>query len=777
MSKNSINNVLDNLVDNVTSSVIDKTINYLTPPVNVSKLFKSIHGTTVNNPFKSTENRQDINDLAEKIMENFDERYLRDYQLSNGQLKRMLIPKFNRMYPFVNIMKRICSIYNQIQIIHITDYKTKDFMMVKKMSDGTLSVTYRLRFPDPLDRNELITVSVWDHATRDFYSVDTFDPVTKRKMNFTNMIQPAKSAYNPEQRPWFNIAVDEYHTAIQEDREQDVSWTSAYLFYSDQTPGITGSIALQNNDEIEYILCLDIGIVEISTQYLSKLKIGENGKAFILNEHGEILAYPPEKEKKTAYSNQNVTNELLMMITQIPIYEEEDGVQKVIRYDYKLTKMENCKDSLIQTAYRTGSLETFKREDGGTVRLELDRPLKHKFKFNNENYMGIFRPFPVDSKWNWIVGFVIPENDFMHYAKKNTYFIVTISLITLVMALVLALFISYIISTNLKRLVSETDKVRMFDLDNPRMVKSVLREIDQMGDAFHKMVKGLRSFGKYVPRDVVRYLVQSGDEAELGGEKKLLTVFFSDIENFTSISENYTPDKLVTDLSQYLDEMSEIITRNQGTIDKYIGDAIMAIWNAPRDCEDHAYLACETALLCTKRLKELRSSQYWADNDMPHFNARIGINTGMLVVGNMGSKNRLNYTVIGDAVNLASRVEGINKYYNTHIICTESTYELVKDRIETRKLDIVSIRGKSKPVAIYEILAHKDELSEQVQQFIRYYHDGFNYYLDMDFEKALDFFHKASALNEKDIACIKLIDRCEQYKLNPPGPDWDRSCL
>ncbi len=221
-------------------------------------------------------------------------------------------------------------------------------------------------------------------------------------------------------------------------------------------------------------------------------------------------------------------------------------------------------------------------------------------------------------------------------------------------------------------------------------------------------VKFIRNtFSKFVSQDVVEELLANPDAISLGGSKKEVSVFFSDVRGFTTISEALGPEQLVQLLNEYLSEMTEIIIDYRGTIDKYMGDAIMAFWGAPAHNDDHAYFACVSALANVEALMKLRK-QWSEKGDIPVLDIGIGINTGQAVVGNMGSSRRMDYTLMGDTVNLGSRLEGITKQYGVRICISEFTYERVKDRVYARELDLVRVKGKLEPVRIYELMGLKD---------------------------------------------------------------------
>ena len=211
-----------------------------------------------------------------------------------------------------------------------------------------------------------------------------------------------------------------------------------------------------------------------------------------------------------------------------------------------------------------------------------------------------------------------------------------------------------------------------------------------------------QTFSKYVSKTVVDVLLKHPEMVKLGGDKAILTVLFSDIRGFTTISEKLTPEQLVEHLNEYLQAMTDIVYKYDGTLlDKYVGDALMAFWGAPVPQEDHAYRACKACLEMMSVLH--RMNKNWESLGKLPLNIGIGLNSGDMVVGNMGSVSRMNYTLMGDNVNLGSRLEGTNKEYGTNIIISEYTYELVKDKVIVRELDLVKVKGKHLPVKIYEL--------------------------------------------------------------------------
>jgi adenylate cyclase len=294
-----------------------------------------------------------------------------------------------------------------------------------------------------------------------------------------------------------------------------------------------------------------------------------------------------------------------------------------------------------------------------------------------------------------------------------------------------------------------------------------------MDDALRRMKTGLSSFARYVPRDVVRSLLGSGGEAKLAGEVKTLTVFFSDIAGFTTLAEQMPPDALVELLGGYFDESTRILADKRGTVDKFIGDGIMAFWGAPEALpggpDEHAALACEAAVLYQRRIRELREEgEAWAQS----VSVRIGLATGPVLVGNIGSHERMNYTVMGDTVNLAARLEGLCKAYGVGILVAEATYTLARERVVGRPVDVVAVKGKAQGTKVYEMLALRADADEVTRRVEELSEQAFAAYVGRDFSVCAARLAEVLALRPGDKAAEVLLGRAEGYQKNPPPPEW-----
>ncbi|HSG90756.1 MAG TPA: adenylate/guanylate cyclase domain-containing protein [Pseudomonadales bacterium] len=279
------------------------------------------------------------------------------------------------------------------------------------------------------------------------------------------------------------------------------------------------------------------------------------------------------------------------------------------------------------------------------------------------------------------------------------------------------------------------------------------------------------AFGQYLSPKVVNILVKDPTRLSLGGELREMTAFFSDVAGFSSISEQLTPEELVALLNDYLTAMCEIIADYEGTVDKFEGDAIMAFWGAPLSQPDHARLACFAAIDMQKSMDAYR--ERLREEGRPVLSVRMGLNTGQMLVGNMGSAQRMDYTVMGDAVNLASRLEGANKFYATYSMISEFTYAHVADDVEVRELDLIRVVGKSEAVRVYELLERRGQLDAHMQEVVQRYNAGLALYKERRFEEAMEAFRRVLEVAPDDGPALTYIDRCDSYLQTPPPDDWD----
>lgn len=341
------------------------------------------------------------------------------------------------------------------------------------------------------------------------------------------------------------------------------------------------------------------------------------------------------------------------------------------------------------------------------------------FTFNNEKYIAAYEQISgLQTDNTWFITIVTPMNDVIKPLRSKIFINLILIIGVIPIGLLLISLFSTRISRPIKALAQDAILICRLELNKAEEVTSPIKEVSDMSDAFMRMKNTLTSFQRYIPLALVKKLIMSDDIATVGGENKELTIMFTDIKDFTRISEDMDPQKLMQYLSRYFQIITKIVIDTNGTVDKYIGDGMMAFWGAPIGDSKHALHACQAALKIQEALKQFNQEN--EKSGEPSAVTRIGINTGSVTVGNVGSDDRLNYTSLGDNVNLANYLEGLNRNYKTSIIVSGYTYALVKSEFELLFLDKITITDKQHMVDIYELLSTKksdlDPNNEDVKQ-------------------------------------------------------------
>jgi adenylate cyclase len=394
-------------------------------------------------------------------------------------------------------------------------------------------------------------------------------------------------------------------------------------------------------------------------------------------------------------------------------------------------------------------------EDGGRSFLVAFRALREKEKDSVEELAQ-----------GWRAGVLVAEDELpaVQRLRASSHRLLAEALAMMLLVLAGGIVVLRIVQGGLGTIVTSTAHMRDFDF-SPSSRSSPLADVASAIGSLELAKTALRAMSKYVPTDLVRLLYRTGREPVLGGELAVVTMMFTDIESFTSLSERLSPDALARVLGRYLEVMTTAIHRRQGTIDKYIGDAVMAVWNTPSPCPDHARTACEAALDCVQAASDLFASPEW--KGMPLLVTRFGLHTGEVMVGHFGAPDRMSFTCLGDGVNLASRLEGLNKQYGTTLIVSDAVREQAGDAFVYRLLDVVAVKGKTKGVRVYELLG-RSGLSGPYVDAARRYEQAFDAYERRDFRGALSLVGA-----QTDGPSTVLAERCRRLIENPPAPDWD----
>ena len=503
-------------------------------------------------------------------------------------------------------------------------------------------------------------------------------------------------------------------------------------------PGITCAVpVVSEDDEFLGVLSMELGLDALE-RFVTELEVSDDSRVMLLDEAGSLLAHPvgDADAQDTAEELTNIAE-----IDDAPIHAFALELQRHGGDDW---------------------------EDHGSGMRYFE------FEVDGAIWLANTLEFEVDEGVVWRVACIAPEDDFLGFVDDSIRESVFVAIGALLLAVLASLFIASRVSRPLAGIATQMAEVGRFELSGAPPKPSVFLEIAAMQGAVASMKGGLRSFASYVPRDVVRAVLASGQEAKLGGSVREVTMFFSDLAGFTSVSEKVTPNELVELLSGYLDAMTNVIASNGGTVDKFMGDGIMAIWGAPNTQEDHAALACEAAIRCQRRLDEMRTSD--PRGLLAVARTRIGIASGAALVGNVGTPERMNYTAMGDTVNLAARLEAQNKSYGTEILVSEATFLAAKSRVLGRPLDIVAVKGKELGVRVYALVGlvadARDESYERTLAIIELSGKALEAYLAREFEKAAGIYSEILALDPHDSAAAVMKARAQGFVDVPPPAEW-----
>ena len=503
-------------------------------------------------------------------------------------------------------------------------------------------------------------------------------------------------------------------------RSNEERWSTLTTHPGGERPAVALAAPIDIDQQRAGVLAIIIELTRVSN-FLSQLTVGKSAGAFILDRAGAVIAAPDPD-----------ADELNALKTSHPLFPVAvDAIQQAgSRYD-----PDNAKVFHAQVT-----------RDG-------------------KAYQAVLTPisFP-----GWSLVTVVPESEFLGPVQATIRkLLIGLAILIVIAGILSAWFAQRLIATPLLKVVNEIKHVERFDLDKVERHNSRLTEIENLSGAIADMALGLAAFGKYIPADLVKRLISDGTGARLGGAVRPMSVMFVDLAGFTGMSERLG-DRIIPLISRYFGVVSAEVQSHGGTIDKFIGDAVMAFWGAPALNPDHAIDCCRAALACMRAIAD----SGLADDEGRPVKIRIGINSGDMLVGNIGSEVRLNYTVIGDAVNIASRLESTNKVYGSQIIIGPETRRLGGDDVRVRELDRLAVYGRAGGLQIYELLAMAGEFSD-AQTWVASYETGLAAYRARDFAAAIRSFESAQKLRHHDHASSVMIERCKQQIDAPIDEDWD----
>lgn len=590
---------------------------------NYDAILKYSKGTMERNASIVVERVNNIEEDATQILETSEAIFpiYQQYPISSPQL-RLYMLNILKFYPYTASLFFAYPSGNRI-LVKTMEASVQSHFMTDPQKLLPTNTTYIVKIMDLKHPPE-----IWYYMDADFkvLASETF----------------AKPTIDVKTRPWWQGAL----------QNPQLYWTPVYAYVHTHEHGITASQAVYDaHHQLVGVIGADASLIGLS-RFLTDQKIGKSGRAFIINEDGEVLA-PDLKSLDHGKISAQV-------------------VEAVIAYHQKTHN--------------------------------------HNFSIqvNHVRYLSYITHIPAKFNKKWLIVAIVPFSDFFSDLINVQFQVILITLFILGISILVIIYFSKRISQPIVGLAKEIDKITNLSLDSETRILSHIVEIRMMDTSVASLRAALRSFSRYVPKEIVHQLLAQGREIALHVDKKKLTIFFSDIKDFTTIAETTSLRTLMPLLNNYFDGISKIILQFEGTIDKYIGDSVMAIWGAPVETSEHAILACMAALKCQVFVHEF--NQQCRREGKPEFLTRFGISSGTVVVGNIGTLERMNYTVIGDAVNTAARLQVTDKIYHVSIIISEQVYKQTKGRFLVRPLDTVEVKGKKTKIKIYELVAlHEDD--------------------------------------------------------------------
>ncbi|WP_445215221.1 cache domain-containing protein [Bradyrhizobium sp. Pa8] len=474
-----------------------------------------------------------------------------------------------------------------------------------------------------------------------------------------NLIQVAEVAgpasYDPRQRPWYVEAFKNDKTLL----------TGPYVFYATGEPGYTLRTPLREGRR--GVIAGDL-LLNRFEDMLAEQKLGQSGLTFLFNDAGRIVGHP----------------EMNRLMAEIP--ERQDDLPQI-------------------GALRLPALVPVIRSwrDGGA-------PQQFFADASGRTYVAAVHRLETAGSANIRMAMVAPLDEFYAQIINERRTLFALALAFVGATLPFAFWLGSLMAQPLRKLADETDAIQRFEITERPRVHSVIAEIEELGRSVFTMRSVVRSFASFIPRQIVRQLIETGSSLSLGGSRREITVLFTDVADFTAKTERADPSRVMIHTSRYFAVLSDEIMRHQGTVDKYIGDAVMAFWNAPADDPDHTANACRAILACLAANEALNKE--FRREGWPPYDTRFGLHVGDAVVGNIGSSDRMNYTALGATINLASRLEGLNKNYGTRVLVSAAVRASVGDRFLFRSVDIITPKGFADAIEVSDLrgeLAHAGE--------------------------------------------------------------------
>lgn len=591
----------------------------------------------------------------------------------------------------------------------------------------------------PRENPDVLSILKAPVDTRFIVRAITIDSKGRRKeywsfLNQDRQVVGAKTEpdplYDPRNRLWYILGL----------KAEGLAFTHPYLFSSLRKPGITAIRRIVGGGGV---VGVDITLSGLSV-FLKEQKVSGHGVVFLMDGQGHVLAHPQEN-----------------LVTPVTSTGEGGTPPQV-----DLPKASESRDPTVRSV--------------GAFLEEATAPVGTRRIFDIKGEKTLVHITRLADGGQTLIAIAAPTADFTKPFERMQFYNLIFSALALIVVVPLIIWVCRIIARTLGRLVRETDHIRKFELEAPVTVDSIIWEIHTLARSFESMKDGLRNFGRYVPKDLVKQIVLSGVTPVLGGKRQEVTLMFSDVKDFTTMSENMSPEDLMHRTSKYFEALGNVVHEYRGVVDKFIGDAVMAFWNAPQPDPDHVANACVAVLKCRETNEafnaELRAKAF------PEFYTRFGLHCGEAVVGNVGSSDRMNYTAIGATVNIASRIEGLNKFYGTQILVSGVIRDRACSGFLMRPVGLVLLKGSKTPIEINELVAalpgngkvpRSMWADEETVALCEAWERAYKMYLERDWKSSRSALEAIQTRFPSDRLTRLFIGRCRHFESNPPEPTWN----
>jgi adenylate cyclase len=532
------------------------------------------------------------------------------------------------------------------------------------------------------------------------------------------------ATYDPRNRDWYREALD---------RKNSIIRTPPYLFATTAQVGLTFAKSLASGGGV---LGADITLDRLMF-YVRSIRANQSHRFVSFDDKGRLLAhYDPDQ-----------------MIVRSGSGESET---------VKLATTTHISDPVVRAA-----LEVFAR-DGPYQLIDLD--------VEGTSYLAtVVRQVGREGGVFFIL-YAAPLSDFQGTLIEAARQSIPIALLVIVLIIPAIVYLARSISRPLARLSAEAELIKSFQLDDPIKMNSRVVEISKLIRSMSGMKSTIREVSKFVPKSLVKDILESEETVAVGGQTRRISILFTDVQDFTPMAEDMPPEHLVASMSEYFEDLASLIIAKNGTVDKFIGDAIFAFWNAPLSVIRHEGLACAAALEC--HAASARLNARWAAKGLPAWRTRFGIHVGEAVLGNVGSSDRIDYTAIGNNVNIAARLEGLNKFYGTSILAGGPIVDVCSNEFLFRRIDRTQPKGVGHPLDIFELLGTIDgpdefRCTQATRQRVQDWNRVYEVYASCDWLRSLDALEAFADVYPDDVLAGIYLDRVVGFILEPPREGWD----